>query len=86
MILGCQKKGTQIHYPQKIGEKKIVSIITGDSAKVKIDALHNLTVSTASNVIIYYDEKQRDVLYISKYHNQQKAHDQLSKMIFPVVK
>jgi len=87
IILGisCAKK-ERITAPERISEKKLVDVISGDEALKIIDKLHGLSVATLENVIAEYGEDPKDLLYISWYKEEDQAREAFISMISKMMK
>lgn len=82
---GCSKK-EGASTPEKIGEKKLTQVISGDEALKVIDKLHGLSVAPQENVIAEYGEDPKDLLYISWYEEEDQARDAFISMISKMMK
>jgi len=87
IILGysCSKK-EGVPVPEKIDEKKLTQVISGDEALIVIDKLHGLSVAPQENVIAEYGEDPKDLLYISWYEDEDQAREAFISMISKMMK
>jgi hypothetical protein len=79
-LLGCTAP-TSLETPEKIGEKELTKIISGKKAASFVNRLHGLSVAPVASVIAEYGRGTKDVLYISRYTNQEDAHQSLGLMV-----
>ena len=84
-VNGCAKQ-EGISAPEKIREKKMTKIISGDEALKVIDKLHRLAIAPEENIIAEYGEDPKDLLYISWYNVQDKAREAFILMISKMMK
>ncbi len=82
---GCAKK-ERMAVPEKISEKKITKLLTGDEAVKVIDKLHGLEVAPEENIIAEYGEDPKDLLYISYYKEEDQARNAFKLMINKMMK
>jgi len=83
--LSCAKN-EGITAPEKIIEKKLTQVISGDEAIKSIDKLHGLSVAPQKNVIAEYGGDPKDLLYISWYAEQDHAREAFISMINKMMK
>jgi len=79
-------KHDSINTPEKISEKKMTKLISGDEAVKVIDKLHGLSVAPQENVIAEYGEDPKDLLYISWYNDENQAREAFIQMIDKMMK
>ena len=66
---------------EKIGKKERVNVITGAQAAAVVNKLHSSKVATGGDVIAEYGRDPKDLLYISKYTEAEKAKNAFDAMI-----
>jgi len=76
----CTKKESTT-VPEKIHEKKMTNLISGDKALKVIDKMHGLAVAPQENVIAEYGEDPKDLIYISRYKAKDQARNAFISMI-----
>ena len=81
----CSKQ-ENIPAPEKIGEKDLTQVISGDDAIKAIDKLHGLMVAPQANVIAEYGTEPKDLLYISWYEKEDQAREAFISMISKMMK
>ena len=68
--LGCSNSAP-IKTPEKIGEKERSGVISGKKAAVVVNKLHGRVVAADANVIAEYGREKKDLLYITRYKDQE---------------
>lgn len=83
--LSCAKK-EGISTPEKISNKTLTQVISGEEALKVIDKLHGLSVAPQKNAIVEYGDDPKDLLYISWYEEQDQAREAFITMISKMMK
>ncbi len=79
-LLGCSAP-SHLETPEKVGEKERTKIISGEKAAHVVNRMHGLSVAPDASVIVEYGQGKKDVLYISRYRNQDDANKILHLMV-----
>jgi hypothetical protein len=79
-LLGCSAP-THLETPEKVGEKERSKIISRKKAARVVNRLHGLSVAPDASIIVEYGREKKDVLYISRYRNQDDANKILHLMV-----
>jgi len=74
-------KDESIRVPEKIVDKVMTKLISGDKASKVIDKMHGLSVAPGKNSIAEYGEDPKDLLYISWYKEEDQARESFRLMI-----
>lgn len=80
VVLGCSNP-PEIQTPEKIGEKTRFNLIAGAKASAVVNQLHGNTVATGKDVIAEYGRGKKDLLYITRYTDGEKARKAFDLMI-----
>jgi hypothetical protein len=80
VIPGCSRS-PDLPTPERIGNKERIREISGKQAAQVVDKMHGLSVATHANVIAEYGRGKKDLLYISRYSDQNEAHKAFDLMI-----
>ena len=81
LIFACKNDNNENLYPISIGQNKIHSVVSGDSAIKEINILHHLSVATENNIIVRYGKNSDDILYISKFKDNSTATKSFETML-----